>query len=140
VCHTPALALAGRELIRQLAFAYLTGNGDAHAKNFSVRQDAAGEWTVSPGYDVSCSYVYGDATMALSIGTRAGGDFGAGDFVTLGERLCVPERAVRRTLAELADRVDRWLPDLDQLPFDRAQLTKLRRVVGHRRQRLAPSP
>ncbi len=34
VCDAPALA--GRELIRQLAFAYLTGNGDAHAKNFSV--------------------------------------------------------------------------------------------------------
>ena len=37
VCDAPALA--GRELVRQLAFAYLTGNGDAHAKNFSVLQD-----------------------------------------------------------------------------------------------------
>jgi hypothetical protein len=30
----------------------------------------------------------------------------------------------------------RWLPNLDQLPFDRRQISKLRRVVGHRRQRL----
>ncbi len=66
VCDAPTVA--ARELIRQLAFAYLTGNGDAHAKNFSIVQDAAGEWRVSPAYDVPCSYLYGDTTMALSIG------------------------------------------------------------------------
>ena len=70
VCDAPTLA--GRELIRQLAFAYLTGNGDAHAKNFSVLQDLSGEWRVSPVYDVPCSQVYGDTTMALSIGGRTG--------------------------------------------------------------------
>jgi serine/threonine-protein kinase HipA len=47
-----AAAVAGRDLIRQLAFAYLTGNGDAHAKNFSVLQGLDGEWRVSPVYDV----------------------------------------------------------------------------------------
>ncbi len=134
VCDVPVLA--GRELIWQLAFAYLTGNGDAHAKNFSVLQDQAGEWGVSPVYDVPCSQVYGDSTMAMSIGRRSGSEFSAQDFVALGATLRVPERAVRRALTELADRVDRWLPGLDTLPFDRAQVSKLRRVIQHRRSRL----
>lgn len=134
VCDAPALA--SRELIRQLAFAYLTGNGDAHAKNFSVVQDLAGEWMTSPAYDMPCSHVYGDATMALSIGGRPGADFGADDFARLGGKLGLPERATRRVLVELAERTDRWLPTLDQLPFDRGRLNKLRRVVGHRRGRL----
>jgi hypothetical protein len=43
-----ASAVAGRDLIRQLAFAYLTGNGDAHAKNFSVLQGLDGEWRIAP--------------------------------------------------------------------------------------------
>jgi serine/threonine-protein kinase HipA len=135
VCDAPVVA--GRELIRQLAFAYLIGNGDAHAKNFSIRQDPTGEWRISPAYDVPCSHVYGDATMALSVGGRAGGDFGAKEFIALGERLGVPERAVRRAIAELVGRADRWLPDLDRLPFDRGTIAKLRRVINHRRRRLA---
>jgi serine/threonine-protein kinase HipA len=134
VCDAPLLAR--RQLIRQLAFAYLTGNGDAHAKNFSIRQDLSNEWQVSPAYDVPSSDPYGDTTMALSIAGRGGSDFGAKDFVALGQRLAVPERAVRRSLTELAERTDRWLGDLDRLPFDRGQITKLRRVINHRRQRL----
>ncbi|MGH8960008.1 MAG: type II toxin-antitoxin system HipA family toxin [Jatrophihabitantaceae bacterium] len=74
VCDAPALA--GRELIGQLAFAYLTGNGDAHAKNFSVLQSLDGEWRVSPAYDLPSSQPYGDTTMALSIGGRSGASSG----------------------------------------------------------------
>lgn len=136
-----ARALAARELIRQLAFAYLIGNGDAHAKNFAVRQEPDGEWRVSPLYDTPSSYPYGDTTMALTILGRSGPDFGASDFVGLGDRLGVPERAVRRSLTEVAERVDTWLPGLETLPFDGAKLTKLRRVILRRRDRItAPRP
>lgn len=136
VCDAPVLA--GRELIRRLVFAYLTGNGDAHAKNFSVLQDLDGEWQVSPAYDVPSSSPYGDVTMAMSIGGRSGGDFGAADFVELGTRLSVPERAVRRVLADLNDRAEAWLADLDTLPFDPGNIRKLRRVIAHRRKRIEP--
>jgi serine/threonine-protein kinase HipA len=134
-CDAPVLA--GRELIRQLAFAYLTGNGDAHAKNFSVLQDHSGEWRVSPVYDVPCTHVYGDATMAMSIGGRSGAEFRASDFVELGMTIGVPPRATARALADLVERADRWLPDLDRLPYDRGRLAKLRRVIQHRRSSLA---
>lgn len=132
-----AAALAGRDLIRQLVFAYLTGNGDAHAKNFSVLQGPDGEWRASPLYDAPSSYLYGDTTMALSIGDRSGGDFGVADFVALGRQIGVPERAVRSVLIDLAERVDSWLAELDRLPFDRGRLSKLRRLIRYRRGRLA---
>lgn len=54
----------------------------------------------------------------------------------LGDGLRVPPRAVRRVVSELAERSDRWLSDRDQLPFDRAQVSKLRRVIEHRRSTL----
>ena len=136
LCDSPAVA--ARDLIRQLAFAYLTGNGDAHAKNFSVRQSLDGEWRVSPAYDVPSSYPYGDKTMALSICGRSGADFGTKDFVGLGERIGIPERAVRRVLSELSERVDLWLPDLASLPLDPGLVQKLGRVVANRRRRLDP--
>lgn len=135
VCDAPVHA--ARELIRQLAFAYLTGNGDGHAKNFSVRQDTDGEWHPSPVYDVPSSQPYGDKTMALSIGGRNGGDFGGSDFVALGNRLGVTERATRRTLAELSDKVDLWIDDLDELPFGSGRVAKLRRMITYRRRRVA---
>lgn len=133
-----ARSLAGRELVRQLAFAYLTGNGDAHAKNFSVLQQRDGEWRVSPVYDVPSSQPYDDTTMALTINGRAGGDFAASDFVSLGAHLGVPERSVGQVLRDLTDRVDGWQEELDELPFDRGQIAKLRRVIGYRRRRLSP--
>jgi serine/threonine-protein kinase HipA len=94
-----------------------------------------GEWRVPPLYDLPSSYPHGDTRMALWIGGRIGGDFGATDFVKLGDRLGVPERAVRRVLSDLAQRADLWLLDLDALPFDSGKIPKLRRVISYRRQR-----
>ena len=134
VCQAPLPA--ARTLLRQFAFAHLTGNGDAHAKNFSVLQEPDGEWRPSPAYDVPSSQPYGDTTMALSLGGRGYGDFGGRDFVELGATLGLPEKAVRRALRELAERSELWLPDLDQLPFDAGTVAKLRKVVLYRRKRL----
>lgn len=136
-----ARALAARELIRQLAFAYLIGNGDAHAKNFSIVAQLDGEWRVSPLYDTPSSHPYGDTTMALPVRGRDEPDLGAADLVALGHELGVPEKAVRRVLHDLADKVDLWLPRLPSLPFERAKTAKLARVVKYRRKRLAtPAP
>jgi hypothetical protein len=44
----------------------------------------------------------------------------------------VPEPAVRRTVTELIERADLWLPDIDQLPFDTGVLAKVKRVINHR--------
>ena len=134
---TGAPVVAARDLVRQFAFAYLTANGDAHAKNFSVLQGLDGEWHVSPAYDLPSTHPYGDHTMALSIGGATDERLGRADFVALGEGVGVPSRATEKLLDDLVGRVELWLPDLDALPFDARTTHKLRRAIEYRRDRLA---
>jgi serine/threonine-protein kinase HipA len=133
---TQAPLVAARDLVRQLAFAYLTGNGDAHAKNFSVLCLSSGEWRVAPAYDLPSSYPYGDTTLALSIGGRLDERVGRADFVALGERVGLPAKATERVLDQLVARIDLWLPGVEALPFDLRTRHKLQRSIEYRRQRL----
>lgn len=130
VCAAPLPAAL--ELLRQAVFAYVTGNGDAHAKNFSVLADAAGRWAPAPAYDLPSSQPYGDHTLALSVGGRRDGNLTGRRFVALGESIGLTARAARRAVTETADAVDGWIDELDQLPFDPATLRKLARVITRR--------
>ena len=64
-----ARVVAAREVFRMFVFAWLTGNGDLHAKNISI-MNRAGEWRIAPVYDVPSTLPYGDDSMALSIAGR----------------------------------------------------------------------
>jgi serine/threonine-protein kinase HipA len=132
---TRAGPVAARDLLSQLAFAYLTCNGDAHAKNFAVVRTQA-EWRVTPAYDLPCSYVYGDTTMALTIDGKRQEDIGRDSFVALGASAGLPARAVTRVVDELCAAVDGWIDRLDELPFDERRVHRLRRAVLYRRDRL----
>ena len=136
VCQ--ARPVAALTVLRQVAFAYLSCNGDAHAKNFSVRRLLDGEWRVTPAYDVPSSRPYGDTTMALPINGRHREDIGRADFLALGASAGLRGRAVERALDELCERVGAWIDDISNLPFDVAVLRKLRRAVEYRRERLLP--
>ncbi len=76
-CASPTLAV--RDIFRQLCFAWLTGNGDVHAKNISViqhntsGQHNTSEWRVSPAYDLPSTLFYRDYSMALTVGGRSDG-------------------------------------------------------------------
>ncbi|SFT88675.1 type II toxin-antitoxin system HipA family toxin [Arthrobacter sp. ov118] len=78
VCHALAAYCAARlpalrNLALQAAFAWLTGNGDLHAKNVSMVQLPTGEWSIAPVYDIPSTVVYGDKTLALTLdGKRTG--------------------------------------------------------------------
>lgn len=130
LCQAPLPA--ARIFVSQLAFAYVTGNGDAHAKNFSVLQSADGEWRPAPAYDLPSSQPYGDSTMALTVQGRSTADLGAADFVELGREFDVPERVTRKVLGEIIDGAQRWRDNLHQLPFDLGIIRKLGRVVDCR--------
>lgn len=70
-CSAPLPAL--RNLAIQGAFAWLSGNGDLHAKNVSMVQLPHREWTIAPVYDIPSTVVYGDKTLALTLnGKRSG--------------------------------------------------------------------
>ncbi|KQB84014.1 type II toxin-antitoxin system HipA family toxin [Corynebacterium lowii] len=65
--RTQAPLIATRNLYMQFLFAWLTGNGDLHAKNISLLQDEKGRWNIAPIYDVPCTVLYRDMTMALPL-------------------------------------------------------------------------
>ncbi|AKK04251.1 type II toxin-antitoxin system HipA family toxin [Corynebacterium epidermidicanis] len=70
VTTTPKLA--ARSLALQLAFGWLSGNGDIHAKNISVVDYGRG-FEVAPAYDLPSTVPYGDMTLALPVmGNREG--------------------------------------------------------------------
>lgn len=118
----PASMVAGYELFKQLVFNWLIGNGDAHAKNFSVLESDSGEWRVSPAYDLLCTRYYEDRTMALAINelttnwSRSLLVEAAGE---LGVSRKAAEAVITGQLATLADLPDQIISG--ELPFRRDQ-------------------
>ena len=109
--HCAAQLLALREIYRQFCFAWLTGNGDLHAKNLSIVQKD-GEWKVAPAYDLPCTLPYGDNTAALTIAGSNRGfsrrrllEFGA----TIGLREQVVVSVLDEVLAATAPVEHDWL-------------------------------
>lgn len=134
--QTGAPIVAARTLLQQFAFAYLTCNGDGHGKNFSILHDGR-EWQVSPAYDLPSTQPYGDTSMALSIRGKNREDITRRDFLELGTACRVPEKATRTLLDRLLKAAPGWLERLDQLPFDKRKLHRLRRACVYRMERLA---
>jgi serine/threonine-protein kinase HipA len=134
VCAAPAPAAL--EFLRQATFAYLTGNGDAHAKNFSVLADDKGRFGPAPAYDLPSSHPYGDITLALSVDGGRDGNLTGARFRALGSAIGLPEKAAARGVTETAKAADRWLHEIDELPFDKGVNCKLKRVIQHRQRLL----
>lgn len=134
VCEAPVPAAA--EFLAQISFAYLTANGDAHAKNFSVMQDLSRRWQPTPAYDVPTSQVYDDQTMALAVDGRRDENISGSRFIALGREIGLPEKAAKKVLKRVADSVDSWIDGIEALPFDVAKRRKLKRVVRNRQQML----
>lgn len=132
-CGAPIVA--ARTLLQQLVFAYVSCNGDAHAKNFSIVR-RVGEWVVSPAYDLPSSHPYGDTTMALTVQGKRSEDIGRADFLALAGTVGVRERAAARVVDELLDAVPQWRSRLDELPFDARRVHMLGKAVDYRMARL----
>jgi len=54
-------------LLKAITVNVLVGNGDAHAKNFSLLHSASGSLTLTPLYDLMCTLHYGDDRLAMYI-------------------------------------------------------------------------
>lgn len=65
----PAWQVEMAYFFRLVVFNYLFANGDAHLKNFSVQQTPAGDYMLTPAYDLINSHLHIDDTdFALSDG------------------------------------------------------------------------
>ena len=126
-----ARLVAARDLMRQMAFAIVTGNGDLHAKNISVLRDGD-EWLPSPAYDLPSSAPYGDRTLAVAIGASREGQVSRRRFLALSESLGVPGRATTMMLDELLARAEPWLDRVTELPFDQRRCRDLAQLMRRR--------
>ncbi|WP_438000434.1 HipA domain-containing protein [Sorangium sp. So ce185] len=67
-CGEPGVEL--RRLYQHLLVAYWIGNGDLHLKNLSLLRGEDGIYRLAPAYDLICTWIYGDKTLALPLGIR----------------------------------------------------------------------
>lgn len=137
--QTAAAQVARLALFRQIAFAWITGNGDLHAKNLSIIENpATGEWQVSPAYDLPSTVPYGDLTLALSLdGSREGVSHRR--LLNFAGELGIPKRASENALEQLLVRTAPVLGDLGVLglPYDGQTMARWQRELDYRRRQLS---
>ncbi|MGY0502192.1 HipA domain-containing protein [Nocardia sp. FBN12] len=122
--------LAARNLYLQFLFAWLTGNGDLHGKNIGVLQDSLGRWAIAPIYDIPCTLVYDDDSMALPIVGRTK-NLRAKHWAEFAAEIGLPTKAAK-SAQQLALRAASTV-DLDQLRFTGSPLNRTRRELRLRR-------
>jgi serine/threonine-protein kinase HipA len=127
--------LAARELYRQFCFAWLTGNGDLHAKNISILSTEDGEWKISPAYDLPSTLFYGDNSLALTIGGKKVGH-SRRSLVEFGVTVGMSEKLATKVLDEALDATSTVLSDLrdGRLPFDQQTISNAWAELRHRHQ------
>ena len=130
-----ARPVAVRNLYLQFVFAWLTGNGDLHAKNIAVLASRHGGWAVAPVYDIPCTLPYGDDTMALTVAGKVKG-LRARHWQEFADAIGLPARAAAAANA-LALRAASAI-DLGALPFTGSPLKGALRELRFRRAEMTP--
>jgi serine/threonine-protein kinase HipA len=69
ILQSVAAADSLERFLQAVTLNVLIGNGDAHAKNFSLLHHASGALTLTPLYDLMCTLHYGDNRLAMYIDT-----------------------------------------------------------------------
>lgn len=130
-CQAPVLAK--RNLYIQFVFAWLTGNGDLHGKNISILANGQGRFSIAPIYDIPCTLLYGDDTMALSVAGKAK-NLKAKHWAELAGELGLAKRAAQ-SANQLALKAAMSVK-LEELPFEGSPLRGTERELRFRRMEL----
>ncbi len=106
--ETPAVAR--EQLFRRMVFNIVARNQDDHVKNTAFLMDRAGNWTLSPAYDVVYSYNPTGAFTSrhqMSVNGKRDG-FTVSDLVTVGKRALLKRGQAQAILDEVIAVVTRW--------------------------------
>lgn len=127
--------MASRNLFLQFLFAWISGNGDLHAKNASILMGQNG-WEITPMYDLPCTLIYGDDEMALSIQGKKK-KLTLSHWTDLAETLQLPRRALPRIFNRALDAATsvNW----ETLPFEGSARQAVDRELASRRWQLETS-
>ena len=134
--HAAVPPLALTNLLVQLAFSYLIGNGDQHAKNLSLGQTPQGLMP-TPAYDLLSPLFYPklDPRMALKMDGKDD-RWRRKSFVAFFGRYDIPEKAVSRSLDRICDASPPWIDRLPEIGFDEAMTERVRKEILRRREDL----
>ena len=128
--------LAVQQLLEQVCFFFLIGNGDSHLKNFSLLYANHGP-QLAPAYDIVSSklVIPAEQDMALTVCGRRD-KLRRRDFEQLGAALNIPQRVV----AGIIDRLCAACPVLDELreqsALPKEQAARLAEIMAERATRL----
>ncbi len=110
-------ALNKVEFIRILIFNFLTGNGDAHLKNFSLLETSDGDMQLSPSYDLMNTKIHvNDSTIALNLFRELERtslpkgqvySYSIKDFIELGNRFNISDRLLKKIVTEFEGTEDK---------------------------------
>jgi serine/threonine-protein kinase HipA len=135
---TPSRGTTSYRLFQQLIFNWLIGNGDAHAKNWSIRKSVCGVLQDAPAYDLLCTAFYEDRKMALPLEGQESA-WTKPLLLQVAKKIGLPKaaalRTINRQLAVLADLPDQVLNGV--LPFARHQNNEVSSLLKKRHKQLA---
>lgn len=116
--YVPAWWIEIERFFSLVVFNFLFSNGDAHLKNFSLLESTAGDYFLSPAYDLINTRLHVDDTdFALSNGLFADG-FKSEQFKKSGHPSKTDFREFARRIGVSAGRVEKLLnPFLEKQPF-----------------------
>lgn len=110
------------EYLRRLVFMILTGNGDAHLKNWSLYYPNPRQPRLSPAYDLLAThhyYAFGRETLALRfLRKKEFRDIGIGHFVRLAEKAHHSASRAREIVQDTRDAFEDACFSRDDLEID----------------------
>lgn len=103
------------QLFRRMVFNVLAVNQDDHVKNISFIMNRAGEWGLSPAYDMTFSYdtsnLWLSAHQMLINGKKTNITFE--DLIECGNNMDISTSRCKHIIEEVLSAVDRWLEIAD---------------------------
>jgi serine/threonine-protein kinase HipA len=142
-----AHAIEVERLFRRILFCYVCSNGDAHLKNFSLRQTEYGDYVLTPAYDLLCTSLHFPTENRTALDLfddfeseffSANGFYGREDFLKLAELYGMrPQRAAtyldhmveaRSAVAALVERS--FLSEDAKAEYSERYRDRLRAIAG----------
>ena len=113
--YVPAWKVEIEKYFRLVVFNYLFSNGDAHLKNFSLLENSAGDYLLSPAYDLLNTRLHvADTDFALSKGLfeedfkspicRKTGHPSVVDFTEFGRRIGLTDKRIEKILQPFTEK------------------------------------
>lgn len=131
LCASPTIEILS--LLRLKAFSYLCGNGDLHAKNISLLRETSldAAMRLSPAYDLVCTFLYGDDSMALAMDGKTK-NLKRKTFVDFGARFELPPASVESMLDRLSTLFAKHQDLLFSFPLAQQKEKNLRALIRSR--------